>query len=190
MVGTGLGEIRLFDQKAVSKTGDAGPRAKTKLVGYGDPILAVDVTRDGKYILATCATYLILCHVEDEDTGATGFEKSVRRPPILLQLKPEDVVLVGGKVDFTPAKFNVHGEETKIVTSTANWVILWDFSNLLQAGQNKTIVYEKRYYPDTVVADDFTRNSEGEVVLTMPDDVRLYHSHSFASPAKHTPTKK
>jgi hypothetical protein len=41
-------------------------------VGYGDPILAVDVTRDGTYVLATCATYLILCHVEDADTGATG----------------------------------------------------------------------------------------------------------------------
>lgn len=81
----------------------------------------------------------------------------------------------------------MHGEETKIVTSTANWVILWDFSNLLEGGANKTIAYEKRYYPDTVVADDFTRNSEGEVVLTMPDDVRLYHSHSFTP--KKTPKK-
>lgn len=48
----------------------------------------------------------------------------------MLQLTPEDVVTVGGKVKFTAAKFNVVGEETLIVTSTANWVIIWNFEDL------------------------------------------------------------
>jgi len=179
VVGTGLGEIRLFSHDTMAKGGEAigvGPRAKTKLVGYGDPIVAVDSTRDGKFVLATCESYLILCPVADEAGSHTGFKKSVKRSPILLRLTPEDVVTVGGKVNFTAAKFNVVGEETLIVTSTANWVIIWNFEDLVHNDGNGpvNIKYTKRWYPDNVVADDFTRNSEGEIVLTMPDDVRVY----------------
>jgi len=179
VVGTGLGEIRLFSHDTMAKGGEAigvAPRAKTKLVGYGDPIVAVDSTRDGKFVLATCESYLILCPVADEAGKHTGFKKSVKRSPILLRLTPEDVVTVGGKVSFTAAKFNVVGEETLIVTSTANWVIIWNFEDLVHNdGESPVnIKYTKRWYPDNVVADDFTRNSEGEIVLTMPDDVRVY----------------
>jgi hypothetical protein len=181
VVGTGLGEIRLFSHDTMAKGGEAigvaaAPRAKTKLVGYGDPILAVDSTRDGKFVLATCESYLILCPVADEAGKHTGFKKSVKRSPILLRLTPEDVVTVGGKVNFTAAKFNVVGEETLIVTSTANWVIIWNFEDLVHSDGDGpvNIKYTKRWYPDNVVADDFTRNSEGEIVLTMPDDVRVY----------------
>jgi len=179
VVGTGLGEIRLFSHDTMAKGGEAigvAPRAKTKLVGYGDPIIAVDSTRDGKFVLATCESYLILCPVSDESGNHNGFKKSIKRSPILLQLTPEDVVTVGGKVYFTAAKFNVVGEETLIVTSTANWVIIWNFEDLVHKdGEGPVnIKYTKRWYPDNVVADDFTRNSEGEIVLTMPDDVKVY----------------
>jgi hypothetical protein len=180
VVGTGLGEIRLFSHDTMAKGGEAigvAPRAKTKLIGYGDPILAVDSTRDGKFVLATCESYLILCPVSDEAGNHTGFKKSVKRSPVLLQLTPEDVVTVGGKVNFTAAKFNVVGEETLIVTSTANWVIIWNFEDLVHKEDGEgpvNIKYTKRWYPDNVVADDFTRNSEGEIVLTMPDDVKVY----------------
>jgi len=179
VVGTGLGEIRLFSHDTMAKGGEAigvAPRAKTKLVGYGDPIVAVDSTRDGKFVLATCESYLILCPVADEAGKHTGFKKSVKRSPILLRLTPEDVVTVGGKVSFTAAKFNVVGEETLIVTSTANWVIIWNFEDLVHNDGKSpaNIKYTKRWYPDNVVADDFTRNSEGEIVLTMPDDVKVY----------------
>ena len=46
------GDIRLFDQ--------IGKNAKTALPALGDPILGVDVTADGRYIVATCKTYLLL----------------------------------------------------------------------------------------------------------------------------------
>jgi len=179
VVGTGLGEIRLFSSDTMAKGGDAigvAPRAKTKLVGYGDPILAVDSTRDGKFVLATCESYLILCPVADEAGKHTGFKKSIKKSPILLKLTSEDVITVGGKVKFTPAKFNVVGEETLIVTSTANWVIIWNFEDLVHNDVEGpvSVKYTKRWYPDNVVADDFTRNNEGEIVLTMPDDVRVY----------------
>jgi len=180
VVGSVKGDLRLFSRDTVAKGGGAigsAPRAKTKLVGYGDPILSVDSTRDGSYVVATCETYLILCPVADK-SGATGFSKSIRKTPILLQLTPEDVVIVGGKVKFTPAKFNVVAEETLIVTSTSNWVIMWNFADIatnIDHDGPLNVKYTKRWYPDQVIADDFTRNQEGEIVLTMPDDVRLCH---------------
>jgi hypothetical protein len=179
-IGTGLGEVRLFSHDTLAKQGEAigsGPRAKTRLVGYGDPILAIDVTKDGKFVLATCESYLIMCPVEDETGSHTGFKKSVKRSPILLKLTHEDIIQVGGKVQFTPAKFNIVGEETWIVSSTANWIIIWNFADLVHNDGDgpKTITYKKKWLPDAVVADDFTINGEGEIVLTMPDDVRVYH---------------
>jgi len=42
-----------------------------------DPIIGVDVTADGKWILATCKTYLIVINAEIKDSGVTGFSKSM-----------------------------------------------------------------------------------------------------------------
>jgi len=37
----------------------------------------VDVTADGKWILATCKTYLIVINTDIKDTKVTGFQKSM-----------------------------------------------------------------------------------------------------------------
>jgi len=50
--GSETGDIRLY------KT--MGQNAKTKYPGLGEPILAIDCTKDGKWLLATCKNYLIL----------------------------------------------------------------------------------------------------------------------------------
>ncbi|KAJ2887008.1 Vacuolar import and degradation protein 27, partial [Coemansia aciculifera] len=47
-VGSGKGEIRLFDR--------LGVRAKTTLPALGEAILGIDVTSDGRYVVATCKT--------------------------------------------------------------------------------------------------------------------------------------
>ncbi|KAG9094704.1 hypothetical protein FRC06_010551 [Ceratobasidium sp. 370] len=43
------GDIRLFDS--------IGKNAKTALPPLGDPVIGVDVTADGRYVIATCRTY-------------------------------------------------------------------------------------------------------------------------------------
>jgi VID27 C-terminal WD40-like domain len=45
-VGSSKGEIRLFDRLGIN--------AKTLLPGLGDPIIGMDTTDNGKFILATC----------------------------------------------------------------------------------------------------------------------------------------
>jgi hypothetical protein len=42
-----------------------------------DPIIGVDVTDDGTYILATCKTYLLLICTELKESNVTGFVKAM-----------------------------------------------------------------------------------------------------------------
>lgn len=50
-VASNKGEIRLFDS--------IGKNAKTMLPAIGHPIKGIDVTADGRYVIATCKTYLL-----------------------------------------------------------------------------------------------------------------------------------
>ena len=103
-VGSEKGEIRLFDRLGLS-------RAKTQLAGLGEPILGMDTTENGKYVLATCASYLLLIDTEAENTSA--FKKSIKPQPKRLQLKPEHVAWMGNNIKFTPAYFNTGTEWKK-----------------------------------------------------------------------------
>ena len=64
-IGSLNGEIRLYK--------DVGQNAKTLLPGLGDPIRGIDMSIDGKWIVATTQTYLLLIPTLCEN-GKTGFE--------------------------------------------------------------------------------------------------------------------
>lgn len=81
------------------------------LPALGDPILGVDVTSDGRYIIATCKTYLLLIDTLIGDgryKGNLGFDRSFpadSKPiPRRLQLKPHHVAYMEQPVSFTPAR--------------------------------------------------------------------------------------
>jgi len=117
-VASAKGDIRLFNK--------LDKRAKTLLPGFGDPIIGIDVTENGKYLLATCKNYLLLISTQieaDEDGRAesqTGFSKSMgsQKPiPKRLHLKPEHVAYMGEPVQFTEAHFSTgfDSEERSII---------------------------------------------------------------------------
>lgn len=118
-VASAKGDIRLFNK--------LDKRAKTLLPGFGDPIIGIDVTENGKYLLATCKTYLLLINTqlsEGDGDGAgealTGFTKPMgsQKPiPKRLQLKPEHVAYMGEPVQFTEAHFSTgpNTEERSII---------------------------------------------------------------------------
>ena len=112
VVGSAKGDLRLFDK--------LGKNAKTALPALGDPIIGVDVSADGRWILATCKTYLLLIDTMIPETsaskyaGQSGFDRSfpaAEKPtPRRLTLKPEHIahmqeVQGGDGVSFTPAKY-------------------------------------------------------------------------------------
>ena len=97
------GDIRLFDT--------IGKNAKTALPPLGDPIVGIDVTANGRYIVATTGTYLLLIDTligEGKYQGQLGFDRSfpaaAKPQPKRLQLKPQHVAYMGNKISFTPAR--------------------------------------------------------------------------------------
>lgn len=161
------GDIRLFDQ--------IGKNAKTHLPGLGDPIIGIDVTEDGHFILATTKTYLLLIDTRVKGQEKGGFEKSMgkNKPiPRKLTIKNEDIVKHGmGPIRFTTAHFNTGSSlERSIVTSTGPFIVIWNFR---QVKMGRLGSYKIKRYQDTIIADNFTYNNDGRIVVTLPNDVSL-----------------
>lgn len=176
-VASAKGEIRLFNK--------LDKRAKTLLPGFGDAITGVDVTESGKYLLATCKTYLLLIctEISGDPTSALGFTKSMgsQKPvPKRLQLKPEHLAYMGGNVAFTPARFSTgQGEERSIITSTGPYVVTW---NLRRVKQGRLWDYQIRKYEDNVVADNFRYGQDRSIVVTLPHHVTMISKRSLSTP--------
>ncbi|KAJ6255415.1 vacuolar import and degradation protein [Anaeramoeba flamelloides] len=171
-LGTGskTGEIRLFS--------DINKRAKTLLPGFGDPIIAMDTTEDGKWVLATCKDYLLVVNTDLGD-GKNGFKVRMgkNKPrPIRLQLEKHHLLLLKGRVNFTAAHFNTgQGGEKSIVTSTGNFVITWNFAKVKRGILNR---YEIKKFSDRVVRDDFVHGTDQAVVVALPNGVHLKKKQS------------
>lgn len=97
------GDIRLFDS--------IGKNAKTALPPLGDPIIGIDVTANGRWIVATTKTYLLLIDTligEGRYAGQLGFDRSfpatAKPMPRRLQLRSEHVAYMNHDIAFSPAK--------------------------------------------------------------------------------------
>jgi len=175
VVGSRNGDIRLFSAKTIAtpkKELEQAPRAKTNLPGFGDPVIGIDVTADGKWVLATCKTYLLVVPTEFKDT--TGFEVPMGKDkpaPRRLQLKREHIIQMGGKISFTPARFNTGTDmERSIVTSTGPFIVTWNFRKVKQ---NKLDEYQIKQYKEDVVADEFRFGTDKAIVVATPNDVSM-----------------
>ncbi|KAF2075773.1 hypothetical protein CYY_002906 [Polysphondylium violaceum] len=183
-IGTDKGEIKMFSKTQFDPTkrytgsdDPLGPvaRSRTTLPGIGDPVVGIDVTKDSKWIVATCKQYLMIIPAELKD-GSNGFEDRLgaRKPvPKRLVLKPIDIKRMGGVVNFTPAKFNTvldnsNNSETFIVTSSGRFLITWNFR---KCKQNVLDVYQIKEYKSDIVAEQFKCNRDNSIVVTFPDDV-------------------
>jgi hypothetical protein len=117
------GDLRLFDK--------IGKNAKTALPAMGDPILGVDVTKDGRWVVATCKTYLLVIDTligEGRYSGQLGFDRSfpadAKPIPRRLKLKNPHVQYMGGQVSFSPARC-VTAEEADCGNLTCTIDLIW-----------------------------------------------------------------
>ncbi|CAD6578150.1 MAG: hypothetical protein CYPHOPRED_000460 [Cyphobasidiales sp. Tagirdzhanova-0007] len=183
-VASNKGEIRLFDS--------IGKNAKTALPGLGHPIIGVDVTADGRYVVATTKTYLLFIDTkitEGRYAGQSGFERSfpadARPTPRCLTLKQEHLAYIGGQpnLNFTPAKFNtgVGDLEKTIVTSTGPFVVAFNF-RAVKAGRLRE--YKIKRYDETIVADNFRFGDDREIVVTLPNDLRMEAKSQLQTPSR------
>nr|KIR84859.1 cytoplasmic protein [Cryptococcus tetragattii IND107] len=182
VVASNKGDIRLFDQ--------IGKNAKTALPALGDPIIGVDVSADGRWLVATCKNYLLLIDTLIGDgryKGSLGFDRSFpadSKPiPRRLQLKPEHVAYMEDPVSFTPARFNtgIHEAEKSIVTSTGNYVITWNFRMLKQG---RTDAYQIKRYDSRVVADNFKFGADKNIIVALEHNVLVANKKDLAKPTR------
>ncbi|KAH7387485.1 hypothetical protein KP509_16G025200 [Ceratopteris richardii] len=124
VVGSKDGKVRLYGTTSMRM-------AKTAFPGLGSPITHVDVTYDGKWVLATADSYLILISTvfKDKDgktkTGFTGRMGNNIAAPRLLKLSPLDVHLAGKNYKFQHGQFS--------------WVCVFFFLYLCDFGNKKLL---------------------------------------------------
>ena len=130
------GKIRLYSDTSMRQ-------AKTSFPGLGSPITAIDVTHDGKWILATTDTCLVLLHtcVRDAKTQelTNGFRTragSASRAEIT-QAQTRRRYSRARRAPLTRGKFTWVTEQGKqerwIVASCQNYSILFNFRRVKAA---------------------------------------------------------
>jgi hypothetical protein len=185
-VASNKGDIRMFDRLGIN--------AKTHIPALGEPIIGLDVSADGRWVLATCRTYLLLIDALQKDgknEGKLGFEKSFGKDskpqPRRLGLTPSHVAQfqheTGAPLSFTPARFNT-GEgvnETSIITATGPFIVTWNLKKVL-AGRKDP--YSIKRYAEEVKADNFKYGSDKNVIVALPNEVNMVAKGSFKKPTR------
>ncbi|WPT10914.1 Protein CYPRO4 [Picochlorum sp. SENEW3] len=130
-VGSKDGKIRLYNDKVEQI-------AKTSIPGLGAPIDFIDVTYDGRWVLATTKSFLIVIKTiyKEGSKELCGFTSRLGQKapkPRLLMLKPEDKVLTKN-APFEKAKFtwitDQNRKERYIVASCGNFTVQWNFRSV------------------------------------------------------------
>jgi len=175
-IGASDGSIRLYNKTM---------RAKTKLPGLGAGIKHIEVTDDGKWVLATTKTYLVLVPTEMPDSFKLGFDARMgkQKPkPFRLRLRPKDMALFGIKnVDFTPAKFNMgtDTEEKWIVTATGNHIIKWNFERVKRGFLQDYLICARS---SNVSSGGFRFNRSAEMLIAETDAVYCQTTKNSGAP--------
>lgn len=185
-VASNKGDVRLFDRLGVN--------AKTHIPALGESIIGLDVSADGRWLLATCRTYLLLIDTLQKDgknEGKLGFERSFAKDskpqPRRLGLTPSHVAQfqheTGVPLAFTSAKFNTgeNMQETSIITSTGPFLVTWSLKKVLAGNKDP---YQIKRYSAQVMADNFEFGSDKNVILALPNEVDMVSRKTFKKPTR------
>lgn len=185
-VASDKGDVRMFDRLGVI--------AKTHIPALGDPISGLDVSADGRWVLATTRTYLLLIDAlqkTGKNSGRLGFEKPFGKDdkpqPRRLVLNPAHVAQLTQEtrkgISFTPARFNT-GEETKettIATATGPFIVVWSMKKVLQGQKD---AYTIKRYGEDVKADDFRYGTDKNLVVALANEVGMERRSALKRPTR------
>ncbi|KAK1810929.1 Vacuolar import and degradation protein 27 [Friedmanniomyces endolithicus] len=185
-VASNKGDIRMFDRLGIN--------AKTALPTLGDPIIGIDTSADGRWVLATTRTYLLLIDALQHDgknEGKLGFEKSFGKDakplPRRLGLTPSHVAQFQHEtkqpLSFTSARFNTGEgkEETTIISATGPFVVTWSMKKVLEGRRDP---YSIKRYSEDVKADNFKFGSDKNIVVALPNEVDMVARRALQRPTR------
>ena len=165
-VGSHDGKIRLYNDKVEQI-------AKTSIPGLGAPIEHIDVTYDGRWVLATTKSFLIVLKTiykegSKELCGFTSRLGAKAPKPRLLMLKAEDIIYTKN-APFEKAKFSWITDNARkeryIVASCGRYTVQWNFravkvakpdviTNGLTTVQKYTLIPKSENIVDTTFMHD------------------------------------
>ncbi|KAF1979654.1 vacuolar import and degradation protein-like protein [Bimuria novae-zelandiae CBS 107.79] len=185
-VASDKGDIRLYDRLGIN--------AKTLIPALGDPIIGMDVSADGRWVLATTRTYLLLIDALQKggkNDGKLGFEKAFAKDdkpqPRRLALTPAHVAQfqheTRAPISFTPARFNtgLASEETTIITATGPFIVTWSLKKVLA---NRRDPYSIKRYAEEVKADNFKFGSDKGIIVALPNEVDMVAKRALQRPTR------
>jgi len=161
VIGTLDGEIELYDNKH---------NFLLSFPGFGCPIIGIDTTFNGEWIVATCSTYLILINtfINGQSLFVNPSLDSFPEP-IILQLNKQDIRTICN-INFMPAKFNLNQEfEKYIVTSTGSRLVVWKFR---KTRTNIIKKYKIQSLNDIIINFDFKYNDDTSIIVGTPTTIR------------------
>lgn len=180
-IGDGSGNIRLYTGPPGSRKPVGGyfPKSAKTLLETKTPIVDIDVTADGKYIVATTAQYLLFIetkYVDSHDKETNGFQgrMGAKKPqPILLQPTPAQTMQMGGAnaVRFHSAKFDRFpgSEELCVTASCGDFVLTWSLRNIIASKENGRSVVNSAVTVGQVVLSTSANRAEHVGFLTGND---------------------
>uniref|UniRef100_A0A0A9GJF5 Vacuolar import/degradation Vid27 C-terminal domain-containing protein n=1 Tax=Arundo donax TaxID=35708 RepID=A0A0A9GJF5_ARUDO len=196
VVGSVDGKIRLYSKSSMRM-------AKTAFPGLGSPITHVDVTYDGKWILGTTDTYLILiCTIfKDKDgkekTGFSGRMGNRIAAPRLLKLTPLDSILAGTDNKFHGGQFSwvtENGKQEKHLVATAGkFSVIWNFQQVKDSNHDcyrdqqglkscycyKVVLKDESIVDSRFMHDNFATSDSPEAPLVVATPMKV---SSFSIP--------
>ncbi|KAF2640407.1 vacuolar import and degradation protein-like protein [Massarina eburnea CBS 473.64] len=185
-VASDKGDIRLYDRLGIN--------AKTLIPALGDPIIGMDVSADGRWVLATTRTYLLLIDAlqnKGKNEGKLGFERAFAKDdkpqPRRLALTPAHVAQfqheTKAPIGFTPARFNIglDASETTIITATGPFIITWSLRKVLA---NRRDPYNIKRYAEEVKADNFKFGSDRNLIVALPNEVDMVAKRALQRPTR------
>ncbi|GAV53161.1 hypothetical protein ZYGR_0AI04430 [Zygosaccharomyces rouxii] len=185
-VGSEKGDVRLYDR--------LGIRAKTAIPSLGQPIRHVTVSANGRWLLCTCDSSLLLMDLTVKTgkyAGTLGFKKSFPAneniKTYILNISPEHASYISTStkkpIKFSKAYFNtgINQEEQTIVTSSGPFAISWSLKKILKR-QRKP--YTMRRYDSNIIEDNFQFGTDRNVIVALKDNVSMSKTKSFKVPDK------
>lgn len=166
VIGSNDGKIRLYKKANYKPT----CRATSVISFTKEPVLAVDISKDGNMLVATYKNYLALIQTFSHKEGSkvSAFNNSIGSELKIIKLTISPIDMQEYNLlnhPYNEAKFDVGNkdDENFVITSIYNYIVIWDINKVLKGSDE---CYTIKQMDDYIIGNDFNFNKP-DIFVTM-----------------------